>query len=622
MKANPQPRGIVVILIGVVMVAAAVIMTRCPAHAKQRPNVIVIITDDQGYGDLSCHGNPFLKTPHLDALHAESARLTNFHVDPTCSPTRAALMTGRYSTRVGVWLTYGGRNHLRRDEVTMADVFKHNGYRTGIFGKWHLGDNYPFRPNDRGFDESLVHGGGVVGETPDFWGNDYYDDTYLRNGHPEKVEGYCTDVWFDGAAEFIEKNQDDRFFVYLATNAPHGPYHVPMENAQPFLDAGIPKARALFYGMIQTIDRGIGRLRDKLKELDLAEDTLVIFMTDNGTAGGVGLQLNGRADRNGFTANGYNAGMRGRKATVYDGGHRSAGFFSWPGGNLAHGRDIETLTAHFDLLPTLAHVCNLKLPRKVAFDGRSLYALLKGTESQWDERTLLVHHQGRFGGFIGDGPLIKDKDFAVMTQDWRLVGKELYDMNDDPGQRIDVASENPKVVKRLTQQYEAWWKDVSKGSENYAPFVLDMSKQDEYRLSAQNWHGDYIPYNQHHVRAGVRANGYWVVDVVQPGSYEIELRRWPIEVDAPMDAAVDLGPFSPDKHDVGRSLITADTKVLRFVKARLRVGGYDQTLSMDPQQTHVALNVYLDKGEQKIQSWLETETGETWGAYYVYVRKS
>ncbi|MBC9888880.1 MAG: sulfatase-like hydrolase/transferase, partial [Opitutae bacterium] len=422
--------------------------------------------------------------------------------------------------------------------------------------------------------------------------------------------------------KFIERKRKNPIFVYLATSTPHGPLNTPIEDARPYLEAGIPRARALYYGMIARIDRGMGRLRAKLEELDLAEDTLVIFMTDNGTTGGAGLELDGQGNRNGFTANGYNADMRGRKGTVYEGGHRAAGFLSWPGGNLAHGRDVDTLTAHFDLFPTLVEVCNLKLPGKVAFDGKSLYALLKGTESQWDERTLLVHHQGRFGERVDDGPLIKGKDYAVMTQDWRLVGKELYDMRKDPGQRIDVASENPNVVERLARRYEVWWDDVSKGWEAYAPFVVDTSKQEEYTLSAQNWHGDYIPYNQHHVRAGMKANGYWVVDVVRPGSYEIELRRWPIEVNAPMNAAVELGPYSPDKHDVDRNMLTVETMPLRFVKARLKVGDYDQTLGIDPRQTHITFNVYLEQGEQKIQSWLETEMGETWGAYYVYLRKS
>ncbi|MEM7396011.1 MAG: sulfatase-like hydrolase/transferase [Verrucomicrobiota bacterium] len=244
------------------------------------PNVILVITDDQGYGDLACHGNPVLKTPHLDRLHQESVRLTDFHVDPTCSPTRAALMTGRYAQRVGVWLTFLGRHRIRADEPTMADVFSAGGYRTAIFGKWHLGDNFPFRPQDRGFDETLIHGGGVVSEAPDYWDNDYYDDVYFRNGKPDAVRGYCTDVWFDEAMRFISRHRSRPFFIYLAANAPHGPLHVPDAFVKPYRDAGIPERRARFYGMIANIDENMGRLRRHLQQEDLDENTLMIFLLE------------------------------------------------------------------------------------------------------------------------------------------------------------------------------------------------------------------------------------------------------------------------------------------------------------------------------------------------------
>ena len=206
----------------------------------KRPNVILVMTDDQGYGDLACQGNPIIKTPHLDELYTQSLRLTNFHVGPTCSPTRAALVTGHYCNRTGVWHTIMGRSLLRKDEVTMGDIFSAGGYRTGIFGKWHLGDNPPFRPQDRGFGEVLVHGGGGVGQGPDYWGNDYFDDTYFHNGQPKKFTGYCTDVWFDGAMEFIEANRDRPFFCYIPTNAPHGPYNISDAYMNPYLDKGLP----------------------------------------------------------------------------------------------------------------------------------------------------------------------------------------------------------------------------------------------------------------------------------------------------------------------------------------------------------------------------------------------
>jgi arylsulfatase A-like enzyme len=219
-----------------------------PRNQGKPPNVVLVVTDDQGYGDLGCHGNPILRTPNLDALYRQSVRLTDFHVGPTCAPTRASLMTGRYCNRTGVWHTIMGRSLLRRDEVTMADVFAAGGYRTGIFGKWHLGDNYPFRPQDRGFHEVLVHGGGGVGQTPDTWGNDYFDDTYLHNGTPEKFSGYCTDVWFDGAMRFIEANRDRPFFAYLATNAPHSPYNVSERYSRPLQGQGRPERQLLRHG--------------------------------------------------------------------------------------------------------------------------------------------------------------------------------------------------------------------------------------------------------------------------------------------------------------------------------------------------------------------------------------
>ncbi|MGB2821551.1 MAG: arylsulfatase, partial [Phycisphaerae bacterium] len=281
-----------------------------------KPNVVLVITDDQGYGDLGCHGNEVIRTPNIDRLHGESVRLTNFHVGPTCAPTRAGLMTGRYCNCTGVWHTIAGRSLIRRDEVTMADVFAAGGYRTGIFGKWHLGDNYPFRPQDRGFQDVLVHGGGGVSQTPDYWGNDYFDDTYFRSGVPESCTGYCTDVWFDEAMKFIEAGRDRPFFCYLPTNAPHGPYNVADSYSRPYRGL-IPDQRANFYGMITNIDDNVGRLRAKLAELGIEENTILIWMTDNGTSAGCSL------DENEFVREGFNAGMRGMKGSAYDGGHRT-----------------------------------------------------------------------------------------------------------------------------------------------------------------------------------------------------------------------------------------------------------------------------------------------------------
>ena len=206
------------------MILFAMIVTTAPlAAGGARPNVVLIITDDQGYGDLSCHGNPVLKTPNLDRLHSEAIRLTDYHVAPTCSPTRAALLTGRWANRTGVWHTVLGRSLLREDEVTMGRVFLDAGYATGMFGKWHLGDNYPFRPEDRGFSEVMRHGGGTVGETSDFWDNAYFDGTYFHNLVPEPIAGYCTDVWFDYARRFItaQKKAGRPFLAYISVSYTH-----------------------------------------------------------------------------------------------------------------------------------------------------------------------------------------------------------------------------------------------------------------------------------------------------------------------------------------------------------------------------------------------------------------
>jgi arylsulfatase A-like enzyme len=589
-----------------ILTTVLVLLTHALAWARQ-PNVILIMTDDQGFGDMSCHGNPYLQTPSIDKLHEESVRLTDFHVDPTCSPTRAALLTGRYSSRVGVWLTYGGRHHLRNGEITTANVFASAGYRTAIFGKWHLGDNYPFRPQDRGFHESLIHGGGVVGESPDYWGNDYFDDTYFRNGIPESVSGYCTDVWFDEAIRFIERAKDGPFFVYLPTNAPHGPRNVPWEYVEPFLNnPRINEGVARFYGMIVNIDQNVGRLRQRLAELDLSNNTIVIFLTDNGGTGGVRL---------------YNAGMRGSKAKAYEGGHRAACFVHWPAGGLTEGRDIEPITAHIDLLPTLIELCALRSPRRIEFDGKSLVSLLNGNAAPWPERTLFVHHQGRFGQKITDDRPIKYKDFAVMTGRWRLVGKELYDIRADPGQRNDVAADQADVVAELNSAYESWWSDISKRFNEYCPAVIGTDKQHRTVLTCQDWHGEVIPYNQQHVRAGVQANGFWDLEVARDGCYRISLRRWPEEVAAEIGAVVEQGDLDSANIDVNARLYQMPGQAIRATQARLKIGAFDETRPVKTTDKAITLDIELNTGRVNLQTWITDDQGNSWGAYYVYIER-
>ena len=591
---------------------------------KEKPNVIVILTDDQGYGDITAHGNPFIQTPALDKLHSESVSFSGFHVDPTCAPTRAALMTGRYSARVGVWMTYMGRHHLAKEEITMADVFKENGYDTAIFGKWHLGDNYPFRPMDRGFKESLIHGGGVIGETPDYWGNDYYDDTYFRNGKPEKVSGYATDVWFNETKAFIKKSIKDSkpFFVYLPLNAPHGPYHVPEKYAKPYLNKkGIPKSRALFYGMIANIDENMANFRTFLKDNNLSDNTILVFMTDNGTSGGSAQKVVKK--ENIFEVkniSGFNAGMRGKKGMVYEGGHRAICMLYWPNAKLSKKQNISKLTAHIDILPTLIDLADLRLKKKIKFDGKSLAPLLnKKTQNPWETRSLVVHDQTRFKTKIIDDRPIKYKEYAVMTEKWRLVGEELYDVVNDPGQTVDISENNKDVVEELMESYENWWTDISENFNTYNRTIVGSTYQKEVQLSAQFWHGNYAPYNQQHVRSALQTNGFWDLEIAVEETYEIELRRWPKELNLAIDALVKAPVLDPKKQDIAARLVNLKTSSIIPTSARLQIGGFDQIKPVKKGQKTVVFEVKLPKGKVNLKTWFINNKGEKWGAYYVYI---
>lgn len=575
-----------------------------PSHNPARPNVILVMTDDQGYGDLACHGNPIIKTPNLDKLYAQSTRLTNYHVGPTCSPTRAGLNTGHYCNRTGLWHTIAGRSQLRKDEVTMADVFSQSGYRTGCFGKWHMGDNYPFRPQDRGFQEVLIHGGGGVTQTPDYWNNDYFDDTYFHNGTPKKYKGYCTDIWFDGAMRFIEDNRDRPFFAYLVTNAPHGPFHAP----QKYLDmyAGNDKIpNTNFYAMITNIDDNMARLRNKVAELGLEDNTIFIFTTDNGTAAGYVVD---RVSQHG-EGKGFNAGMRGKKGSEYDGGHRVPFFVRWPAGEIPQGRDIDRVTAHIDVLPTLIDLCDLTKPKGVKFDGTSIKPLLYGNDANWPDRVLITDSQRV------EHP-IKWRRCATMTDRWRLInGTELYDMKADPGQKNDIAKDRPEVVKRLRAEYEKWWASVSERFDEYTRTIIGSDAENPVTITCHDWHGPSQPWNQNIIRSGQRSNGFWAVDIARDGEYEFALRRWPRESGAAINASVPPGDNIP-----GGKPYKAGT-IVNVTKARLKIGDFDESKPVRKKASEVTFKANLKKGKARLETWFTDEKGASRGAYYVYVKR-
>ncbi len=568
----------------VALAAATAVLLQTPAAADslRAPNVVLVITDDQGYGDIGAHGNPVIQTPAMDKLYAECVRLTQFHVDPTCSPTRAALMSGRYSNRTGVWHTIMGRSLMSPDELTLAEVFQANGYRTGMFGKWHLGDNYPLRPEDQGFDYAVRHGGGGVGQGPDYWDNDYFDDTYWRNGVTEPFSGYCTDVWFREAIEFVRRNQDRPFFCYIATNAPHGPLLVDDKYAQPYRDQNVSEAMAKFYGMITNIDENLQLLRDELQQLGLAENTILIFMTDNGTA-------NGWEPRRRDGWQGFNAGMRGTKGSEYDGGHRVPFLIHWPDGELTGGRDVHQLTAHVDVLPTLVELCGLDKPDGPDLDGVSLHSILHGDVDALLERTLFVHSQ-RIA--VPE----KWRKTAVMTRQWRLVnGRELYDILADPGQQTDVAAANTQVVQSLTRQYDAWWESLKPTFDQFVRIGLGAAQDNPTQLMSHDWlttEQNQSAWSQSLVRRGLPGNGPWAVNIEHDGTYRFELYRWPKHL----------------KQAAG------------CTHARLRIGELDLDSDMDTDDTHATFDVALRRGPAMLQTWLSGSDHQS-GAYFVWVTR-
>lgn len=593
-----------------------------PAEKSRQPNVILIITDDQGYGDIAAHGNPYISTPNLNRLYSESMRLTNYHVSPTCSPTRAALLTGRYNNRTGVWHTVTGRSRIREDEITMAQIFSDNGYETGMFGKWHLGFSYPARPMDKGFKTAVYHGGGGVGNTPDYWDNDYFDDHYFVNGEARPFNGYCTDVWFSEASKFIRANQDKPFFCYIATNAPHGPYYVEDKYSGPYKDnPKIPNPN--FYGMITNFDENLGKLRAELERLDLAENSILIFMTDNGTAAGV--KLDGHWRDSYPTDIGFNAGMRGTKGSPYEGGHRVPCFIHWPDGNYTIGADIKKLTAHIDILPTLVEMCKLKIPSGYHPDGVSLVEALKGNAGYLDGRTLTVDSQRK------EVPE-KWRLCSVMSDRWRLVnGTELYDLETDPGQRINIAKDHQDVVLKLRNSYETWFADVFSNWETRSYSDIGDNQSGETILTSHDWMGtvradgspainedlEETPVFAHsQVRGGAMLNGYWDILVSSPGEYTIELRRWPREADLAICGGLPASvvpipggkPFGPGK-------------ALKITEASVKIGNQEASQKVGPGDKSINFQMKLDEGKYQLNTRFTNGTDVSLGAYYVYLNK-
>ncbi|MCU0781215.1 MAG: arylsulfatase [Akkermansiaceae bacterium] len=444
------------------MLLAAVTPLVAAEAPPAKPNIILVITDDQGYPVIGRHGHPWIRTPHLDALHDTSARFSRFLVSPTCSPTRSALMTGRHPLKNGVTHTINERDRMTLDAVTLPQVLKTAGYTSGIFGKWHLGDEDAYQPGQRGFDEVFIHGAGGIGQAydcsnADAPNNKYHDPVIRHNGTFKQTRGFCTDVFFSAALGWIHAQAEAKrpFFAYIPTNAPHGPFIAPEKNAARFLQLGFGKEQAGFYGMIENIDENIGRLMAHLEQSKLLSNTVVIFMSDNGMTGG-GSGKPGKPLAKGYPF--FNAGMKGLKGSADEGGVRVPFFIRWDG-RIPAGREVDRIAAHIDILPTLAALAGAQPPAGQV-EGRSLLPLLLGgTPGDWPDRYLFTH-QGRWP--VGSDPdEYQWQNFAVRNQRFRLVGRgELYDMINDPGQTTNVAAEHPDVVRAMLAAYGAFWKEA------------------------------------------------------------------------------------------------------------------------------------------------------------------
>jgi arylsulfatase A-like enzyme len=579
------------------------------AFDKKQPNVVIVITDDQGYGDLGCTGNPVIQTPHLDRLANESVWLTDYHVAPTCSPTRAALMSGHWTNRTGAWHTIMGRSMLREDEGTLGQFFKDAGYQTGMFGKWHLGDNFPYRPEDRGFDEVYRHGGGGVGQTPDVWDNSYFDGGYFHNGKIVPAKGFCTDVFFDQANQYITNcvQQNKPFLAYISTNAPHGPLHCP----QKYMDMyrGQPDRTAAFLGMITNIDDNIGKTRGLLKELGVYEDTIFIFTTDNGTA---------------FGQDVYNAGMRGRKGSEYDGGHRVPFFLHWPKGGMQELKKIDTICHAVDIAPTLLDLIGAPSPDDYQFDGISLRKILESDEGiDWPDRMLVTDSQR-----VRDP--IKWKQSAVMSQGWRLVnGEELYHIDSDPGQKKDVSANHPGRVKKMRDFYDAWWAELEPTFARTTELYIGHPDHPVVSLTSHDWIQEaYPPWNQQQNRAklpvrpnsiGLKHDGHWAIKVVQGGLYQIEVRRWPQESGKKINEALPAGDQVPGADKAFRAQVGYG---IEATAATLRLNGKDlHTKEVSDEMESVTFEVKMDKGDHKLSPYFSIPQGEL-GCYYAIVSKN
>lgn len=531
-EASTQPLRYWARLLPLLAICSLAVDRAAAATEERPPNVLLIVTDDQGWWDLGVHGNPVLRTPRLDALCGEGVEFTQFYASPVCSLTRASIMTGRYPQRTGCFDTRFGHDTLAKSEITIADVLKKAGYRTAAFGKWHQGRYMPYHPNERGFDEYL--GFWQYGHVERY----FHPDRIWHNKTPVACRGHITELITDGAANFLAAAKEP-FFCYVAYNAPHAPWLAEDDLTKHYLSQGVDYDNARIYALVEQCDRNIGRLLDVLHQQGLAEQTIVLLMSDNG----------GVSDY-------YSAGLRGKKGTVYEGGVRSPLLVRWPG-RFPAGAKVDAMAAAIDLLPTLADAAGAAMPSDRVIDGRSLLPLLtRGAGKSPHQRLFHAWTRGRPSA---------EKNWAVRDERYKLVNGELFDLANDPAEAHDLAAEQPAKVAELRQAFLAWFDDVCAG-QTFDRALIDVGREDENPVELQpSWadlHGADLRYTfdaydwdfiDGWSRSGDQVS--WKLDVVKPGRYLVSVTysadgeqqggRIKVRVgDADLTAAVEPTPTS------------------------------------------------------------------------------
>ncbi|WP_220763946.1 sulfatase-like hydrolase/transferase [Flavobacterium sp. UMI-01] len=579
------------------------------AQSKDRPNVIFVMPDDISHSSFSYYKENGARTPNIDKLAKESVQLTDFHVSPSCSPTRAALLTGRPSDVVGVWHTINGRNMMRADEITMADIFKANGYATGLFFKWHLGDNYPFRPKDRGFEYVAWIKGGGTGQQPDYWGNTnntasmwVNDKLVTMTDENDGIEGaFTTNFFMNRAMDFMEDNikKNKPFFAYIPLGTAHAPHFLPPDAR---------KGVSAKMGTIENIDKNMGRLMQFLEDKGIADNTILVFTTDNGDGG-------------------Y---LRGGKGSNYDGGTRVPCFIRWEKGNLGgagKGREVTALTAHIDWLPTFMDVLNLKdvpnRPEKLKIAGRSFKPFLDKDPSNdpqaYKNRAVTIDDMWTEFPEKYKKLSVKKDDWEgdVIKHKWRLVRTnstsdwELYDVLVDEKQQNNIIANTAyvSVVTELKQEYENWWKLVEERSAEYTRIIIGNPKEPESVLHAHDFHGTVI-WHQGDVQKGSAGSGFIAVEFDKTGTYSFDLRRWPKEIEKET------------------TLMSAGSgKALKIASARIKIWNgdtvyVDEKKDANPDADGVTFTIKkLPKGPAFVQTWFYNAAGQIEGAvYYNYAQ--